>query len=857
MNHTWRRSIGYSLLLAALAFCSFSIGHGSWRGNTELHTLLETISTLLALVGSAVAIMRYHTRKTVTYLLLGSGLLGATLLDGYHAVITSSFLAGRTPSSLDAIAAWSGVTPRVFLALLLFLHSLESRNEAQGRLVRRVGERGVHAWVGAFTLACFLIFTFVPLPPALYPDAILNRPVDLIPAVFFGLAALQHLRKGAWKTNSFEHWFILSLIASMSSHLFYLPFSAALLDGRFCAAHLLTMLSFALILAGLLSRTFSTFRSEVESVAQLRRANESLSQEVEERQTAEDALLRTQRDLEARVEARTADLAEQGRLLRSAHAEIELFLASIPSILIGTDAQGKITRWNPTASRVFGIPDRDALGRTLDGLGIQWLHSDIGAEVARWLDTETLRRCEDLAYEKDGKTRSVGLTIRPIDSPQKGAAGFIITGADITERKDAEAAVSFLAAIVESTEASIIGVDPNGLILSWNRGAERMYGYSSEEVRGRPVSLCWPPESKPELADILANLSQLEGGANIESARLRKDGERIPVLVSYSPIRDASGKVVSYCSIAVDITERKLLERQLYQAQKLESIGQLAAGIAHEINTPIQYVGDNTRFLQDSFAKLDELLSVYERLLESVLGGTPSAPLAADVQALAAATRLSYIRSEIPQSIQDSLEGVSRVAEIVKAIKDFSHPGPLEKTAVDLNHAIESTILVSRNEWKYVAELQADLDPDLPPTQCVAGEFNQVVLNLIVNAAHAIADVVAEEPGTKGTIRVSTRRVGDWAEIRVRDTGTGIPEVARPNVFNPFFTTKAVGKGTGQGLSIAHTVIVQKHGGTIGFETEMGVGTTFIVRIPIGDEHQEPHQASWDATSLEATPEYD
>ncbi len=167
-------------------------------------------------------------------------------------------------------------------------------------------------------------------------------------------------------------------------------------------------------------------------------------------------------------------------------------------------------------------------------------------------------------------------------------------------------------------------------------------------------------------------------------------------------------------------------------------------------------------------------------------------------------------------------------------MREFSHPGPLEKTALDLNHAIQSTILVSRNEWKYVADLKVDLDPDLPPVQCVPGEFNQVILNLIVNAAHAIADVVSGKPDGKGTITVSTRQDGDYAEIRVSDTGTGIPEAARPSIFNLFFTTKPVGKGTGQGLSLAHNVVVQKHGGTITFDTEVGVGTTFKIRLPIG-----------------------
>ncbi len=334
--------------------------------------------------------------------------------------------------------------------------------------------------------------------------------------------------------------------------------------------------------------------------------------------------------------------------------------------------------------------------------------------------------------------------------------------------------------------------------------------------------------------NLMQKIQRGEGIQHVESVRVKKNRERIPVLITISPLRDASGNIIGACSIATDITERKLLERQLAQAQKLESIGQLAAGIAHEINTPIQYVGDNIRFLRDSFARLEQLFQGYDWLVASVRSQSREDPLLADIEALAKATRLDYLRAEIPKSIEDSLDGAGRVAEIVRAIKEFSHPGPVEKAPLDINRAIESTVLVSRNEWKYVADLVTELDGDLPPVVCVPGEFNQVMLNLIVNAAHAIADVVGGEPGVKGQITVSTHRDGDWVEIGVRDTGTGIPEAVQPNIFNPFFTTKGVGKGTGQGLSIAHTVIVQKHGGTISFDTALGAGTTFKIRLPVG-----------------------
>jgi signal transduction histidine kinase len=194
---------------------------------------------------------------------------------------------------------------------------------------------------------------------------------------------------------------------------------------------------------------------------------------------------------------------------------------------------------------------------------------------------------------------------------------------------------------------------------------------------------------------------------------------------------------------------------------------------------------------------------------------------------------LDYLSEQIPAAIGESLEGIRRVSQIVKAMKDFSHPGSHEKSPANLNTAIESTVTVASHEWKYVAEVKFNLEKTLPLVPCLVSEFNQVILNLIVNAAHAIADVVHEKPATKGTIEITTKTAGNFAEVRIRDTGTGIPESAREKLFEPFFTTKDVGKGTGQGLFIAHSVIVEKHGGSIDFETTMGAGTTFIIRMPL------------------------
>ena len=274
---------------------------------------------------------------------------------------------------------------------------------------------------------------------------------------------------------------------------------------------------------------------------------------------------------------------------------------------------------------------------------------------------------------------------------------------------------------------------------------------------------------------------------------------------------------------------RRVLELQLLQAQKLESIGQLAAGVAHELNTPIQYVGDNCRFLDDSFRSIKNILEKYAELLEAVKDHRSVPETVEAIDQLTSTLDLEFLAAEIPNAIEQSIDGVDRVAQIVRAMKEFSHPGSRQKAPVDLNHAIQSTLIVCRNEYKYVALLETDLAPDLPPVFCLAGEINQVFLNLVINASHALKDA---HPDGGGLIRVSTHLVGDSVEVHVSDNGTGIPAAIRDRIFEPFFTTKDVGKGSGQGLALARNVAVNKHNGSLTFETQEKIGTTFILKIP-------------------------
>jgi signal transduction histidine kinase len=281
--------------------------------------------------------------------------------------------------------------------------------------------------------------------------------------------------------------------------------------------------------------------------------------------------------------------------------------------------------------------------------------------------------------------------------------------------------------------------------------------------------------------------------------------------------------------IQLDMDAMKQAELELRQAQKLEAVGRLAAGIAHEINTPIQFVGDSVQFLSSA---LDDLMKLVERR-RKLLGEAPSGAVAPDVLAesrqMDEEADLAFLLENVPGAIERAKEGLARVATIVRSMKEFAHPDDKTMCLVDLNRALLATLTIARNEYKYVADVETDF-AELPPVACFPGELNQVVLNLIVNAAHAIADSYARTQ-ERGTIRVTSRREAEQVVVEVSDTGAGIPSDVRERVFEPFFTTKEVGRGTGQGLAIARAV-VERHSGSISFRTELDKGTTFTVRIP-------------------------
>lgn len=370
----------------------------------------------------------------------------------------------------------------------------------------------------------------------------------------------------------------------------------------------------------------------------------------------------------------------------------------------------------------------------------------------------------------------------------------------------------------------------SGHIRRCNQAARELFDLNRVQMVGRVAASLFVAPDKVKLPT--ADMEK----TRVELITVRADGTQIPLDVSIATamIGDDPHTVWMCRDLTVQKQEEEArlnLQRELGQAQKLESLGTLASGIAHEINTPVQYVMDNVRFLKDSTDGLIKAFAAYGALmtrLSEVEGGDK---LSATTKALVEDTDVDFVLEEMPDALAHAADGLTQIAKIVGAVKSFAHPGTEDKVPLDLNESVENTITLSKTQWKYVADLTRDFDPALPRVLCYPGELNQVVLNLIVNAAQAIEENRKGEQ--LGHITVSTSMTENWAEIRVADTGGGIPEAIRNRIFDPFFTTKDVGKGTGQGLSLSHQIITQNHQGELVFDSEEGVGTVFIIRLPL------------------------
>jgi PAS domain S-box-containing protein len=474
--------------------------------------------------------------------------------------------------------------------------------------------------------------------------------------------------------------------------------------------------------------------------------------------------------------------------------------------------------------------------------GDSWTHSleedDKSLVFQHWFQADhiTTDSLEFQIHWKDRGTRWVLGQIVKVEEIEGEKPEYVITMTDITPIKDAELEYKKASAIMDQTAEAIMITDTSGIITYVNPAFEKISGYPSREIIGKKPGII---SSEEHDNSVYVKLwSTIESGEVWKGrlVNLDSDGKRYTQETTITPIRDESGNIVSYVSIARDITQQLVIEAQLRQAQKLESIGELAAGIAHEINTPTQYVTTNVKFLEDGFIELVKNLKKITPWRKMTAQGATAKQLEELDSELINEEELEYLEEDIPNAIKESLEGLHRIAEIVRSVKQLSHPGEKQKSYHDLNVIIKDAVTVSTNEWKYVADVDTDFDENMPQLHCLKGELGQVFLNLIVNSAHAIQQKLDGATEEKGLISIKTSQNDDSAIISVTDTGSGMsPEIIK-KAFDPFFTTKEIGKGTGQGLAIAYNVIVNIHKGSIVIDSEEGAGTTITMTLPINTD---------------------
>ncbi len=389
-----------------------------------------------------------------------------------------------------------------------------------------------------------------------------------------------------------------------------------------------------------------------------------------------------------------------------------------------------------------------------------------------------------------------------------------------------EARLHYRAAL-STTSQVLVHLDADGHVLTLSPEWRALTGHNHTLLLGKHLRELVHPGDHSALEQLLDEGRRTTERRVLEMRLPRAQGGEVPGQLRIVSLTDADGQLLGQLGTVLDLTEWHQREVETRHAQKLEALGRLSAGLAHEINTPIQFVGDNTRFLADAYSSMLGLVQCYRTALAADGGATAWDDRRATVERAEAAADLDWLEEEVPGAVQQSLEGVDRVASLVRAMKAFSYKDQDRPLDADINDAVRTTVTVARNEIKYVADVLLDLG-ELPPVRCHIGDLNQVFLNLLVNAADAI-----EATGRRGTIRVVTSAEGPDVVVDVRDDGPGIPEQVRDRIFEPFFTTKGVGRGTGQGLARARAVVQDRHGGRIEVETAEGVGTRFRLLLPI------------------------
>jgi two-component system, NtrC family, sensor kinase len=521
---------------------------------------------------------------------------------------------------------------------------------------------------------------------------------------------------------------------------------------------------------------------------------------------------------------------EDGTSHSSGLVGFEAFARRMPGAWWLNDAAGVYLYANGAAAANLGSPGGSIVGKTNFDLLPAEIAADLRAHDEKVLSTgqgmELLQQLRD-----DNGTTRTWFTARFLMQvgQERCPAGFAMEITNVlVAKRDAD---GMLQQILDAITDMVLVKGPHSRLEWANKAFLSVYGMTNAQLAG----IIDAPFSEPDLTQqyVKDDLHVFSTGLPLEipeEAMIRHDGKVLTCHTVKSPIFDSTGKVCKTVAVIRDITERRRLELELRQAQKLESLGRLSSGIAHEINTPIQFVSDETHFVRKGLKGVLELCDLYRAFVVKSERGEVTPEDIAAIHCAEVESKLQFVIKNIPPALEAILDGTNRVAELVQSMKEFAHPDRGDRELADINRALKTTATICANETKYVADMAMDLG-ELPQVSCYVNELNQVFVNLLVNAAHAIGDVVAGST-EKGKITIKSRHINDDVIVSISDTGMGIPEAIRLKIFDPFFTTKGVGKGTGQGLALA-LIVVDKHGGSLTFDTEIGLGTTFHIRIPV------------------------
>jgi hypothetical protein len=542
--------------------------------------------------------------------------------------------------------------------------------------------------------------------------------------------------------------------------------------------------------------------------------------------------LTQQRDLlEQRVRNRTSEIEQQRRIL-------DTVLQRIPAAVFWRDNDGNFMGCNEMFSEFFGLKSpEDIIGKRMNDIIPP--NDQTTNRLSSFCDSPDenveLVNIEETLHDFAGDCRTVLTGATSLHDHEGNCFGTLGSFLDITTLKNAESRAKSLANLIQESPNELYIFDAETYhLVEANTGFVESLGLDPDNLSNvSPQDFIQDSSNQDLRQRISVAMSSPRGRCAFDTVHVRKDGTTFPVHVDiHRSTFETRPVFVVFCT---DLSDSQAMERQLAQAQKLESMGQLAAGIAHEINTPMQCVSGNVEYLTMSYERIFQFT---DGLFELVNSPSFSAETArSELDALANKHKYNVLREQTPGAVEEASQAVMRVIEIVRAMKAMSHPGRQEMNDTDLNMLIHQASIISRNRYKYVSELELDLSPDLPQIPAYGAELSQVFINLIVNAADAIAERKENEPELEGKITISTIQNGENIEIRVKDNGTGMTEDVRSKVFNQFFTTKDVGKGTGMGLSLTYNIVSSKHNGTVRVESEPNVGSSFVVILPM-DSHQ-------------------